>query len=182
MQSIIRSAVLILSGGILCSAAQPAYECSNADFVGKYAFQARSADMRQSPPAPSTVAGSLESDGMGGIIAWKDWLTLAGDPGPAKRVIPNDLVASAMAAGSRLEYEVLPDCRMRIFGTVMSPNGPLPLDLQGGLSNGGRKAMLQTGSPVFIGAWTAESVEPDPDVARVRRLLERVARRLSVRP
>ena len=119
---------------------------------------------------------------MGGFIAWKDWLTLAGDPGPVKRVIPNDLVASADSVGSRLEYEVLPNCQMRIFGTVMGGGGPVNLDLLGGLSDGGRKAMLQVGSPVFIGTWTAESAEPNRFVARVQSLLGRIARRLSVRP
>ncbi len=161
----------------------PAHSCSNADFVGKYAFQSSGFDMRQSPPLPTTAAGSFEADGMGGFLAWNDWLTLAGAAGPVKRVIPNDLVAAAAAAGSRLEYEVLPNCQMRIFGTVLNAAGqPIELELLGGLSGAGRKAMLQAGSPVFIGAWTAESAEPNRFVARVQSLLNRVATRLSVRP
>lgn len=171
--------------GVSLAAAQPgppAYECSMSDFAGKYAFHADGYDMRATPPSPVSFGGAIEADGKGLITAWNDWVILAGDPGPLRVVVPNDLVASAASVGSQIEYEVTPNCQMRIFGMIMGPAGPFPIELLGGLANGGRKAMLQLGSPVFIGTWTAESAEPERNGAATRRLLERVARRLSILP
>lgn len=166
------------------------HTCSDADFVGRYAFQGSGFVMTADPPAPTSVAGALVADGAGRIVWWKDWLTLPGAQGPVKRVIPNDLVAAAAAADSALVYTVEADCRMSISGTVAGPNGPLDLNLLGGLADGGAEAFLQSGSPVFIGAWTAKRASSSTAAGEnnsekadaIKALLDRMAVRLSVLP
>lgn len=180
-----RLMTLLALGAGLCwgQPGPPKHECSVADFVGKYAFQAIGFDMRAVPPSPITIAGALEADGRGTIVAWGDWLTVAGDPGPVKVVRPNDLVATSAAAGSRVAYEVQSGCQMRITATAVGPSGaPFTVELFGGLADGGRKALMQIGTPVFIGTWTAESAEAEQNGKATRRLLERVAKRLSINP
>jgi len=166
------------------------HTCSDADFVGRYAFQGTGFDMRGDSPAPTTVAGALVADGAGRIVFWKDWLTLSGVDGPVKRVIPNDLVAAAAAVGSEMVYKVEADCRMSISGTVANPTGSIDLNLLGGLADGGSEALLQSGSRVFIGAWTAKRADSSAAAAEagsmqadaIKELLDRMAVRLSVLP
>ncbi len=151
---------------------------------GVYSFQGSGFDMRSSPPLPTSVAGSFETNGEGGIVAWSDWLTLAGVDGPVKRVLPNDLVAAAAVLGNEVTYTVNPDCTMSIDALIQGPAGPLPLRLPGGLADGGSRLMLQLGSPVFIGAWTAIRVaeKPNKKLDDLDSLLKRMAVRLSVVP
>ena len=133
--------------------------------------------------SPRPVRPHRRPDPIGGM-GQQSWVR------PLKRVIPNDLVAAAAAVGSEMAYKVEADCRMSISGTVANPTGSIDLNLLGGLADGGSEALLQSGSPVFIGAWTAKRADSSAAAAEagsmqadaIKALLDRMAVRLSVLP
>lgn len=128
------------------------------DFSGRYAYNGLGYDLRSVPPTPMALSGVLGADGRGGFLFWDNTVSFLPPQSPAKTVINSDLLDDARAAGSELRYEVLPNCTMRIFGMVRTPFGPVPFELMGGLAEGGRKVLLQLGSPVAIGTWSATAV------------------------
>lgn len=131
--------------------------CRVKDFRGSYAFQGVGTDIRNpAAPVPMALSGVLRADGRGGFVYWHNVVSFIPPGGGPKTVIRSDLVDDANKAGSSLRYEVRSDCRMRIFGTLQTPFGPSPLEIEGGLARGGRKALLQMGAPFAIGSWTAE--------------------------
>ena len=172
MQTWIRTDGLALT----CAAAglAAAHECKTSDFAGNYAFHGTGQDLRTQPPSPTSLSGTFEPDGTGGFLAWNQSTTIVGAPGPPKMVIQGDQLETARAAGSELRYEVMPNCQMRIFGTILTPFGPIPIEILGALADGGRKALLQTGAPHTIGTGVAERTEPSP----MKTLIERIATRL----
>ncbi len=157
MQNWTRFTTLVLFGVAAGFAAS--HDCKTSDFAGKYAFQSFGYDVRSQPPSPQAISGILEPDGAGGFLSWDQAVAFLGQPGPAKVVVHSNLLEDAKAAGSELRYEVTPNCQMRIFGSIQTPLGPTPVNLVGGLADGGRKALLQLGAPFAIGTWTAQRAE-----------------------
>lgn len=144
---------------MVVSAASARHRCSVRDFKGTYAFQGTGSEVRDpSVPTPIALSGVLQPDGKGGIVFWKNVVSFVPPGGSTKTVIKSDLVDNARQAGSTLRYEVDPDCRMRIHGVLQTPFGPSPLEIEGGLADKGRRALMQLGSPIAIGTWTAERV------------------------
>lgn len=156
-----KARIIVVTGLFLMvvTAAGARQRCSVKDFKGVYAFQGSGSEVRDpSAPTPIALSGVLRPDGKGGFAYWMNVVSFVPPGGSAKTVIRSDLVDNARQAGSTLRYEVDANCRMRIHGVLQTPFGPSPLEIEGGLSDGGRRALMQLGSPIAIGSWTAEKV------------------------
>ncbi len=157
-------------------AAQP-HECANADFQGRYGFHGIGSDTRSYPVLPLALAGSIVADGQGTITYWSDFAHFGLMEGPPKYTEMNDFVSVVRSAGREVTYSVESDCRMTI--TIPLPAPAPTLRLQGVLVDGGRTARLLTGSPAYVGQWTAYKADNPAagDLNFLKDLLRRLARR-----
>jgi hypothetical protein len=162
-------------------------ECSNADFKGRYSFQAESVSLQSAADEkyPLRFAGTVYADGAGSFTEWMD-TAVVGRPGQESNIVNRrNLIAAAAAAGGKLTYEVTSDCRITIRGKLAVAIGTVDLELTGGLAHGGREARLvQTLPNTLVGSSVFKSMEPPahPELKAIKELLDRVARRNGLRP
>ncbi|MCP5116680.1 MAG: hypothetical protein GY953_38120 [bacterium] len=128
-------------------------------------------------------AGSVSADGNGAVTAWMDAsATPAENPAPPafKSVRPfTDIFAWT---GRDIRYEVEPDCRITISGTIVTPDGlRISLVLVGALADGGRTALLingSSGSPFLITTTMKRAEGTSRD--ELMDLLQKIANRLGL--
>jgi hypothetical protein len=155
--------------------------CSDATFQGTYAFRASGTNLAAGG-APVHFAGSIEANGMGAIVAWKDWVAL-----PAQDAVPPQfkdvppLRDIYELSGQDIRYSVEDDCRIEISAIVEGPLGPVPVRLVGALASAGREALLingSAGSPFLTTATMKRS--DDARIDAIEKALRRIGERFGL--